>query len=406
MSEDGQLAIDGAVPTRQSPFSAWPFYDVDEQAAVIDVLRSGKVNYWTGDTVQKFEAAYAASLGVDYAIALANGTVALELGLRALQIGPGDEVIVTSRTFIASASCIVNVGAKPVFADVDADSQNLTAASIEAAITSNTKAVILVHLAGWPCDFDSILATVRKRGLKVIEDCAQAHGAAYSGAQVGSFGDLATFSFCQDKIITTGGEGGLLVTSSEDLWKRAWAYKEHGKNPEKVSNELSGISFRWLHDSIGTNWRMTAVQAAIGLCQLKKLPEWCRQRNRHAKMLREGLEDCSALRVPWPGADIVHGCYKFYAFIKPERLKAGWGRGRVLEALRAEGIPAASGSCSEVYLEKAFDRPDGRPHERLPVARELGETSVMLPVHPTLLEADVSDMVTAFQRVLKIAASD
>ncbi len=405
MVDSNRLAIDGGVPVRQDPFDTWPQYDVDEQAAVTDVLRSGKVNYWTGETVKKFESAYAESLGVEYAIALANGTVALELALRALQIGPGDEVIVTSRTFIASASCILTVGAKPVFADVDADSQNVTAAGIEAVITAHTRAVILVHLAGWPCDFDSILATTRKHGLKVIEDCAQAHGAFYCGAPAGSFGDMAAFSFCQDKIITTGGEGGLLVTNCGELWKRAWAYKDHGKNPEKISSDPPGVAFRWLHDSIGTNWRMTAVQAAIGLRQLEKLPKWCGRRNHHAAMLREGLEGCPVLRTPWPDADIIHACYKFYTFIEPEQLNNGWDRDRVLKALRAEGIPAASGSCSEVYLEKAFDDTGARPQESLPVARKLGETSIMLPVHPTLSERDVNDMVTALNRVLGVAGT-
>ena len=394
------LAVDGGDPVRSKPFDPWPHYADDEIAAVTEVLRSGRVNYWTGETVREFEQAYADSLSVAHAIALANGTVALELALRALEIGPGDEVVVTSRTFIASASCIVNVGATPVFADVDPSSQNVTAQTIEAVLTSNTRALILVHLAGWPCDFDTILPLAQRHGMKVIEDCAQAHGATYRGQPVGSFGDLAAFSFCQDKIITTGGEGGLLATSDETLWKRAWSFKDHGKNWDKITATSTGVEFRWLHDGIGTNWRMTGMQAAIGIRQLGKLSSWCSQRNANAAVLFEGLQDLPALRVPRPGPGIGHAFYKFYAFVKPEKLRLEWSRNRILTALRAEGIPCASGSCSEVYLEKAFEHLNLRPPQRLPNARQLGETSIMLPVHPTLGSKDMQDIVAAFDIVL------
>lgn len=403
MSAKRALALDGGTPVRQTPFNPWPHYAEDEITAVAEVLRSGKVNYWTGDTVREFEQAYAQALGVRHAIALANGTVALELALRALGIGPGDEVIVASRTFVASASCIVSVGATPVFADVDVDSQNVTAEAIDAVLTPRTRALILVHLAGWPCDFDAILPLARRRGLKVIEDCAQAHGASYRGRPVGSFGDLAAFSFCQDKIITTGGEGGLLVTGDEQLWKRAWSFKDHGKNPDKVATPASGEGFRWLHDSIGTNWRMTGMQAAIGICQLGKLPAWVERRRANAAELIRGLAGHPALRVPTPGMEVSHAYYKFYAFVRPEALRPEWSRNRLLQALRAEGIPCASGSCSEVYLEEAFAGLNVRPTERRPIARELGETSVMLPVHPTLAPNDMQDMVAAFARVLAAA---
>lgn len=406
MKNGKPLALDGGVPLRTAAFDMWPTYERDEIESVVDVLEGGRVNYWTGETVREFERAYADVLGVPFAIALANGTVALELGLRALAIGPGDEVIVTSRTFIASVSSIVAVGARPVFADVDADSQNVTAQTIAAVLTSRTRALMLVHLAGWPCDFDSILPLAKERGLKVIEDCAQAHGASYRGQPVGSFGDVAAFSFCQDKIITTGGEGGLLATRDESLWKRAWAFKDHGKNPDKITGAAPGVAFRWLHDSIGTNWRMTAMQAAIGLRQLRKLPAWTAKRNANAEVLCDRLQDCTALRIPWSGDQITHACYKFYAFVRPERLKPGWDRDKVLAALHAEGIPCASGSCSEVYLERAFEALGVRPPGRLPVARALGETSVMLLVHPTLSDRDMRDMAAAFRLVMASAGVD
>ena len=398
------LAVDGGPPVRRTAFSPWPHYAEDEVDAVAEVLRSGRVNYWTGETVSNFERNYAEALGVRHTIALANGTVALELALRALDIGPGDEVVVTSRTFVASASCIVAVGARPVFADVDPASQNVTAETIEAVLSPRTRAVILVHLAGWPSDFDSILPFTRRHGLKVLEDCAQAHGALYRGRPVGSFGDAAAFSFCQDKIITTGGEGGLLATNDDQLWKRAWSFKDHGKNPDKITAEPPGVEFRWLHDGFGTNWRMTAMQAAIGIRQLDKLGAWHNQRKRNATALFDGLDSLPALRLPRPGPEIEHAFYKFYAFLKPEELKPDWSRNRILTALRAEGIPASSGSCSEIYLEEAFEQLQYRPDRRLPCAMQLGETSIMLPVHPTLTEGDMNDVVAAFRVVFGEAA--
>jgi dTDP-4-amino-4,6-dideoxygalactose transaminase len=333
-------------------------------------------------------------------VAVANGTVALELALRVLGIGSGDEVVVTPRTFVASASAVIAVGAVPVFADVDLDSQNITVDTISSVLTERTRAIILVHLAGWPCDMEAIVSLARQKGLQVIEDCAQAHGARIDGRVVGSFGDVAAFSFCQDKIMTTGGEGGMLVTNDPALWGDAWSYKDHGKNPETALNNPGGVGFRWVHDAFGTNWRLTGMQAAIGLKQLDKLEDWVFARNRNAAILNDGLMGMDALRITLPAGNITHAYYKYYIFVRPDRLKSEWSRDRILEALRAEGIPAAPGSCSEVYLEKAFDGSASRPEMRLPVARELGETSIMLPVHPTLEEQDLEDMVTAFRKVM------
>jgi hypothetical protein len=368
----------------------WPTFDDEQIAAAIGVLRSGKVNYWTGEQGRAFEAEFAEAVDCRYGIALANGTVALELALRSLDIGAGDEVVVTPRTFLASASCAVVCGARPVFADVDPVSQNITAASIEAVLSPRTKAVIAVHLAGWPCDMDPILELCRSRGLKLIEDCAQAHGATYRGRPVGSFGEAAAFSFCQDKIMTTAGEGGMLVTNGRTLWSRAWAYKDHGKSFEAVYERVHPPGFRWLHESFGTNWRMTEVQAAIGRVQLRRLPEWLDRRRRNAAVLTDRLQAIPALRVTRPPNHAGHAYYKYYAFVRPERLAEGWDRDRILAAITAQGVACFSGSCSEIYREKAFDGTGLAPAERLPVARALGETALMLLVHPTLSEADMA----------------
>ena len=370
----------------------WPHFAEDERAAVDAVLASGRVNYWTGTEGRSFEREFAQAVGTRHAIALANGTNALELALKALGIGPGDEVVTTPRTFLATASSIVFTGAVPVFADVDPVSQGITAETIERVLSPRTKAVIPVHLAGWPCDMDPIMELARARRLFVIEDCAQAHGATYKGRPVGSIGHVGAWSFCQDKIMTTGGEGGMLTTDDPELWSRAWSFKDHGKSWEAVYNREHAPGFRWLHESFGTNWRMTEMQAAIGRVQLRKLAGWTAARRRNAAVLDAAFADLEALRLTIPGVTtprlgIGHGYYKYYAFVRPERLKAGWDRDRIMGEVAERGVACLSGSCSEIYLEKAFEGTGFRPAERLPVARELGETSLMFLVHPTLDEA-------------------
>ena len=390
---------------QQRAFPPWPYYADDEIAAVQRVLSSGRVNYWTGEEGREFEREYAAYVGVDHAVALANGSVALELALRALDIKAGDEVIVTPRTFIASASSIVICGATPVFADVDPDSQNITAQTKAPQISDRTRAIILVHLAGWPCDMPSILELAGRHGDHSIEDCAQAHGATYDRRPVGSFGDIGVFSFCQDKIITTGGEGGMLVTRSRPLWEKAWAYKDHGKSHAAVygpAHSKNG-AFRWVHESFGSNFRMTEMQAAIGRIQLKKLDDWVDRRTQNALILIERLSKIQALRVPKNDGHIRHAYYKFYAFVKPELLRRGWSRDRIINAINELGAPCFSGSCSEVYREGAFRNSPFRLDTRLPVARELGDTSLTFLVHPTLTADDMDHVADIVERVLQQA---
>ena len=343
-------------------------------------------------------------MGAKYAVALMNGSVALEAALVALGMAPGDEVVVTSRTFIASASCVIMRGGRPVMADLDPVSQNITAETIAAVLTPRTKGIVVVHLAGWPCDMDPIMNLAREKNLWVVEDCAQANGATYKGRQVGSMGDVAAFSFCQDKIITTGGEGGMVTTNRHDIWDKIWSYKDHGKSFDAVYHREYPPGFRWLHESFGTNWRMTEMQAAIGRVQLRKLPQWLAFRRRNAAVLTDGFSRISGLRLTIPPQEIEHAYYKYYVFVEPEALKSDWSRDRIMTALMAEGIPCGSGSCSEIYLEKAFDQGALRPKERLPVAKELGETSLMFLVHPTLTDSDMVDTCKAVEKVMLMAA--
>lgn len=384
-------------------FLTWPTFAKDEIDAVARVLASGKVNYWTGQEGRLFEEEYAKATETQYAIAMMNGTVALEAALAALDIGPGDEVITTCRTFIASASCVVMRGATPVLADVDPVTQNITAESIKKVLSAKSKAIIAVHLAGWPCDMDEINQLAKQHNLFVIEDCAQAHGAKYKGKPVGSLSDIAAFSFCQDKIITSGGEGGMITTNNKKIWEKIWALKDHGKSYEAVYERQHPQGFRWVHESFGTNWRMTELQAVIGRIQLAKLPEWNATRRANASILTDAFKHISAFRMTEPSTDIHHAYYKYYVFVKPEQLKSDWSRDRIFQAINAKGVPCYMGSCSEIYLEKAFLDAGLTPAQRFPIAKELGETSLMFLVHPTLTEAQMQHMANVVNEVMNEA---
>lgn len=391
------------VAVLNTPFSPWPSITEEEADAVRNVLLSNKINYWTGQESREFEKEFAAWAGTEYAIALANGTVALDVALKALGIGAGDEVVVTPRTFLASVSSIVNAGAVPVFAEVDCESQNITAETVRAVLTPRTRAVICVHLAGWPCDMDPMMALAEECGLFVIEDCAQAHGAEYKGRSVGSIGHVGAWSFCQDKIMTTGGEGGMVTTNDRELWSKMWSYKDHGKSWEAVYEREHPPGFRWLHESFGTNWRMLEVQAVIGRIQLRRMADWHARRLANAERVWGCARAMRGLRVPAIPEGSLHAAYKCYVFVEPKQLKADWNRDRILGEIVARGVPCYSGSCSEVYLERAFDNTGWRPDERFPVARELGESSLMFLVHPTLTPAEIDKTCAVLAEVMQEA---
>jgi len=389
--------------------SPWPSFTREEADKVSSVLLSNKVNYWTGTEGREFEKEFAKFTDCTHAIALSNGTLALDLALVALGVGSSnggsksDEVIVTSRTFLASASSIVTAGARPVFADVDANSQNITAETILSVMSGNTKAIICVHLAGMPCEMDEIMSLANEFCIKVIEDCAQAHGAKYKGKSVGSIGHISAWSFCQDKIMTTGGEGGMVTTNDETLWKKMWAYKDHGKSWDAIYNKEHPPGFRWLHESFGTNWRITEMQSAIGRIQLKRMGTWFEKRNNNSKAIGSTLAKYNCIRIVEVPDYIEHAQYKYYAFVKPELLNEKWTRDRIVNEVNALGVPCFQGSCSEVYLEKAFDNTTFRPKQSLPIAKELGATSLMFLVHPTLTGDEIAKTCSVLDNIIKQA---
>lgn len=400
-----------------TPFAPWPSFSLEEAEAVSNVLLSNRVNYWTGAQGREFEREFSLWCGSKHSIAVANGTVALELALKALGIGEGDEVIVTPRSFIASVSCVVSVGATPVFADVDRSSGNLTAETILNVLTPRTKAVVLVHLAGWPCDMDPIMDIARSKGLKVIEDCAQAHGARYKGRSVGTIGHVGAWSFCQDKILTTGGEGGMVTTNDDAVFAKVWSLKDHGKSLSIGGAPRRGHGFQWIHESFGGNGRMLEMQSAIGRLQLKRLSEWSDARCSNAQRILQTCSKHAIARVPAfrccsekcpEDCAVFSGCrhayYKCYVYIKPSALASGWTRDRIIAEINADGVPCYHGSCPEIYLEKAFDGVSWRPEKRLAIAKELGETSIMFLVHPTLKEQEISFTCNTIDKVFASAS--
>lgn len=386
-------------------FSPWPKFTDEEAEKIQQVLLSNKVNYWTGNECRQFEEEFASWCGSSFAIAVSNGTLALELALKCLGIGPGDEVIVTPRTFLASVSCVITVGATPVFADINPNSQNINAESIATVLTPRTRAIVCVHLAGYPCEMDEIMEIAGTNNLFVIEDCAQAHGASYKGKSVGSIGHIGAWSFCQDKIMTTGGEGGMVTTNDKGLWETMWSYKDHGKSWKAIYEKKHPQGFRWLHESFGSNYRMTEIQAAIGRIQLKKMLAWNTSRTENASIILDTCRDFrDALRVPTIPEYIHHAWYKCYVFINSKGLKKGWNRDLVIDAINADGVPCYQGSCSEVYLEKAFDETRWRPKERLKYAKELGETSMMFLVHPSLKDSEVRKTCNVIENIMNQAS--
>ena len=391
-------------------FQPWPCFTDEEIDAVSAVLRSNKVNYWTGDEGRCFEQEFANWTASKFAIVLANGTLALDLALNALQIGarnggsPADEVIVSPRSFIASVSCVVNAGAIPVFADVDMNSGNMTAGTVRPVITDRCKAILPVHIGGWPCDMPALIEVAKPKGLKIIEDCAQAHGAKISGRSVGTFGDVGAWSFCQDKIITTGGEGGMVTCDDRELWSRMWSYKDHGKSYEAVYQRQHPPGFRWLHESVGTNWRMLEVQAVIGRIQLRRLDEMSQIRRSHAQAIWNAAAEFDAFRVPALPEGFEHAAYRAYVYVKPEKLKKEWSRDQIVAEINRRGVPCYHGSCSEIYREKAFASLKSKPVQRLTNARLLGETSLMFLVHPTIMPSEMDKTCSVIRDVFGMAS--
>ena len=385
--------------------SCWPNFEEEQIKAATKVLSSGKVNSWAGEETRLFEREFAKWCGTKYAIAVSNGSVALSLAYEAIGIHKGDEVITTPRTFVATASCASLLGAKPIFAEICPNSGLINAQTIRPLITKKTKAISVVHLAGWPADMKDIRELAKEFNLAVIEDCSQAHGAQIikndQMQSVGSFGDIGTWSFCQDKIISTGGEGGMITTSSKKLMQKIWSLKDHGKSLDSVFKKKHPPGYRFLHDTLGTNYRLTELQSTIGRIQLSKLSEWTRIRNRNAMILTNKLEQISLVRVPKQEINKKNAWYKFYAYLNKKLLSPNWNRDKIIEEINKYGYPAFHGGCTEIYLEKCHK---AKNLKRLPIAKKLGETSLMFLVDHTISEENMNNYANIIEQILKEAS--
>lgn len=386
-------------------FKRWPRYNQTEIEAAVNVLSSGKVNYWTGNECKSFEKEFANYVGSKFAVAVANGTLALDACYKAIGIREGDEIITTPRTFIATSMAAINLGAKPIFADVDINTGCISQSTIEPLITEKTKAISVVHIGGWPADMENICRLAKKHKLYVIEDCSQAHGAKIKVdgeyRSVGSFGHLSCWSFCQDKIMSTAGEGGIITTNNKEIYKKIWSYKDHGKSYDAVFNQKQHSTvFRYLHEDLGSNYRMTEIQASIGRIQLKNLDETQIIRERNADILFTTLEKLDILRIPVPPKSVKHAWYKFYAYVNEEKLSINWSRDKIINKLSTEGFPAFSGSCSEIYMEECIKKLNIQPSKRLKNAKNLGETSLCFLVDPLISNDEMHEYAKSIKQVL------
>lgn len=379
-----------------SSIKQWPIINNKMINSVVNILKSGNLNQWNNGAVLEFEKKFANYIGSNYSIAVFNGTIALELCIKTLGLENGDEVIVTPRTFIASASCCAWCGIKPVFVDVDKNSQNITLETIKSGISNKTKAIILVHLAGWPCDLEDICKYCKENGIYVIEDCAQAHGAKYNNKSVGTWGDINAWSFCQDKIITTGGEGGMITTNNKQLYELAWSLKDHGKDYNTTLNKQHKPGFRWLHTNIGTNWRMMPIQAVIGIHALDELNNWVEHRRKIANIYNENLKNIDGIRLTIPNKNIFHSYYKYYFFIEPHKFKIS--RDNIINLINKENIFCQVGSCGEIYKEIALN--DYKPKHNLVTTQSLFDTAIMLKCDPSISEEYSLICITKIKEIL------
>ena len=357
--------------------SLWPSFTSKEINQVSLILKSGKVNYWTGKYCKIFEKNFSNYHKIKYSVTVNSGTSALECAIKSLNLKQGSEIITTPRSYYTSASSIINCGMKPKFSDISIDSQNLDPIKLEKSINKKTKAIICVHLSGYPCDMNRILKIAKENKIYVIEDCSQAHGASILNKKVGSFGDISAWSFCQDKIISTGGEGGMVATNKLTLYKKVLSIKDNGRNYEKIKRISYSGSFNYIHDFIGSNYRMTEIQAIIGISQLKRLDQMILRRNSNAKVFNNYFHDLDNIFLLLQNSKNTNAYYRYYLFVKKSK-----NQKILINKIRSKGIECIAGSCPEIYLEKYFK--NNFKVKEMFGAKYLATRSVCLKVDQTL----------------------
>ena len=411
-----KLAIDGGVPVNKEKFPMWPSFSEKSIEKVSEPLKTGKVNYWTGKIGVEFEKAWAKWNGAKYAVTTTNGTSALHTAVAGLGIGPGDEVICPSYSFIASSFCVLQAGALPIFADVD-DSHTLDARDIEDKITERTKAIVVVHLYGVVADMDPILEIAKKHNLYVIEDCAQCFGGIYKGKKVGTVGDVGCFSFCQSKHFTTGGEGGAVITDNEELWWNCQSFRDHGYDVQERMRLLElEAKLYYVHKRVGFNYRMTEMQSLIGLCELERLDSWnLPQRRKNGRFLADALKGHPlVLSVPLDTPERENAYWWAPFILDSARLKVPVKQ--FVSAVEAEGVPVYGVQWPEMYKEEAYIQKNGFGRLKYPFndpnarkidyskveckkAKWLFERTMSFFTHPVYEIKHMEKYIDAFQKV-------
>ena len=378
----------------------WPHHTSEEIKLVKKILASGKTNYLYGEYGKKFEKLFSKIIGNKYSIAVANGTIALEIAIKALNLPKKSEILVPSRSFFASASSVVQAGHTPVFTDVDYNSQNINLKYIKESITNKTKAILCVHLAGFPCDMFEISNFAKKNKLFIVEDCSQAHGAKIKNRSIGSFGDISCWSFCFDKIISTGGEGGIISTNSKIFFEYIWSYKDHGKNIYKYNKKTKLNKFRYIHDSFGTNGRLTEMQSAIGLLQISKLDVNIIKRNNICNFIINSFKDFNFIKFQKVPDKYLHSYYKLYFYIDFKLFKKNIKGNDLLYEFQNKKLKINSGSCPEIYLEKAFINYKNRKN-RFNNAKLLGLNSFAISIHHKMIKKDLIKITKSMKAIFR-----
>jgi perosamine synthetase len=385
-----KLAVDGGEAVRRTPFpSLWPALGEEDVAAAAEVLRSSRLTSLTSTVVAEFEADFARYQGVRHALATSSGTTAIHLALAAIDVGPGDEVIVPAHTFIATATPVMYQRATPVIVDIDPDTFNLLPSAVEAAITPRTKAIIAVHLNGHPAPMDELTALAERHGLVLIEDAAQAHGALYKGRKVGTMGRMSCFSFWQDKIISTAGEGGAVVTDDDALAQRVARLRHHGEGPSEGERH-------YYHLELGYNYRLSAVQAAVGRTQLSHLDEYLEARRRNAAYLTDHLRAIPEVQPPVVLEGCVHSYYRYICKLRTDLLTVPTERFQT--AVAVEGIPCFRPYPTPLHQQPVF-RNAGYGEVSCPNAETVLSQLFALQVHPTVQQCDLDDTIAAVEKV-------
>ncbi len=417
-----KLALDGGPKAVTSALGHWPSFDEGAIRGVEAVLRSGKVNYWTGKQGMEFERRFAEWQGSKYGIGVATGTAALHVAMAALGIGPGDEVIVPSYTFIASSFSVVQAGAVPRFADVNRDDHCISIESAERLVTRRTRAIMPVHLYGNVCDMDKVWAFAKKHNLFVIEDNAEAFGGEYKGKKTGTLGHMAGCSFCQNKTFTTGGEGGMVTTDDEDLAWEARSFRDHGYDVRERMNLLAlEQKLPYIHNRVGWNYRMTEMQSAIGLAEIARMDSWnMPMRRRNGRILLDALGSLpQVLHAPIDTPERQNGWYVCAFSLDVEKM--GCDIAGFVKAASAEGAPVWKVFWPQCHTEKAFQEHRGFGDSGFPFkskeyadAASVDYTEVEVPnarwheghtftcfAYPVYTEENMAEIAGALVKVIK-----